>query len=124
MDQNVKTTRQPVVNSLAAAVIASICDEVHDVLTPDGRVIIPYEDELLHVIRDDGTIVHNPQYPDPTCPCHLEQEDTSQHAEAMNEYAADFFSVTTEGNNTGGSSLQRQMTAYIMDRIREVGGTL
>jgi len=81
-----------------------------------ATIEIPYEDDLLHHLEDDGTIIHDPLYPDPYCPCHEEDEQgdtSSDFAFALVSYQHDFFSIALVGNNTGGVCFERQ----IMDRV-------
>lgn len=99
MVQIAQTMRQPI-NRTRASVIE-----------------IPYEDDLIHHLEDDGTISHDPLYPDPECPCHEEgdeQVDTSEIAAAMNSYQRDFYSLSPAGNNTGGTSLDRLVAARVL----------
>ena len=86
--------------------------------TSNGVIEIEYEDgdELIHYVDDTGEILHNPNYPDPDCPCYDddEQDDTSsEFAYAMVSYQHDFYSIAPAGYNTGGTCLERQ----IVDRV-------
>lgn len=118
--RNVETTRQPVDTRVSAAIHA-ICDESHaDFLTDDGRIKILCKDTLIHSIREDGRILHNPNYPDPFCPCHFQNEDdsdTSATADAMTAYTQDFFSLSLAENagvaNTSGTWLERRVAESI-----------
>lgn len=99
MAQVAQTIRQPI-NRTHASVIE-----------------IPYEDDLIHHLEDDGTISHDPLYPDPGCPCHEEdkQGDTSSElAAAMVSYQSDFYSLAPAGNNTGGTWLERRVAERVL----------
>ena len=84
----------------------------------NGVIEIEYEDgdELIHYVDDEGNILHNPNYPDPDCPCYDddEQGDTSEFALTLHAYQSDFFSISLAGNNTGGTWLERQITDRVM----------
>ncbi len=79
---------------------------------------IPYEDDLIHHLEDDGTISHDPAYPDSDCPCHTEEDEqgdtSSELASAMSAYQDDFYSLSPAGNNTGGTSLDRLVAARVL----------
>lgn len=79
---------------------------------------IPYEDDLIHHLEDDGTISHDPAYPDSDCPCHEEEDEqadtSSELAAAMVSYQSDFYSLSPAGNNTGGTSLDRLVAARVL----------
>jgi len=78
---------------------------------------IPYEDDLIHHLEDDGTISHDPLYPDPDCPCYEEDEQgdtSSQLAAAMNAYQHDFYSLSPIGDNTGGTWLERRVAERVL----------
>jgi hypothetical protein len=95
------------------------CQPVNLVSASSGTVEIPYEDgdELIHYVDDTGEILHNPNYPDPDCPCYDddEQGDTSSElAVAMGSYQHDFYSLTPAGYNTGGLWLERRIAERIL----------
>lgn len=94
----VLSTRQPI-NRTRAAVIE-----------------IPYEDDLIHHLDDDGDIIHDPAYPDPDCPCHDDEDQgdtTSDFALALASYCSDFYSIVPAGFNSGGLCLER----HLADRV-------
>ena len=100
-------------------VIGTIRQPINLVSAFSGSVIeIEYEDgdELVHYVDDEGTILHNPNFPDLDCPCYDdddEQGDTSEYAATLHAYQSDFFSIALVGNNMGGVCFERQ----IMDRV-------
>ena len=101
------------------SVVGTIRQPINLVSAFSGSVIeIEYEDgdELIHYVDDEGTILHNPNFPDPDCPCYDdedEQGDTSEFAATLHAYQSDFFSIALVGNNTGGTYLDR----HIADRV-------
>jgi len=89
----------------------------------NGFIEIVYEDgdELIHYVDDEGTVLHNPNYPDPDCPCYsdIEQADTSSDfAVALISYSDDFFSIAPAGHNAGGTWLERQITEHVFYGLR------
>jgi len=85
--------------------------------TYSSVIEIPYEDDLIHHLEDDGTISHDLLYPDPECPCHEEDEqgDTSSElAAAMVSYQHDFYSLALAGNNVGGTWLERRVAERVL----------
>ncbi|GAC1394663.1 MAG: hypothetical protein PVS3B3_27020 [Ktedonobacteraceae bacterium] len=88
-----------------------------DVLSNQIEIEYVDGDELIHFVDDEGTIHHNPNYPDPDCPCYNddEQGDTSSElVMAMGSYQHDFYSITPAGYNTGGSWLERRVAECIL----------
>lgn len=107
-------------------VIGTIYQPINLLPMFNGTIEIPYEDgdELVHYIDDEGTILHNPNYPDPDCPCYndIERGDTSSDfALAMHTYEHDFFSITPAGYNTGGTWLERQIAERVFNGIYRGG---
>ena len=100
------------------SVIGTIRQPINLLSASSGTIEIEYEDgdELVHYIDDDGTILHNPNFPDPDCPCYDddEQGDTSDLASNLHAYQSDFFSIVPAGHNTGGTCLERQVAERVL----------
>lgn len=102
---------------MAKILVTSTRQPVNRLSAWSSPIEIPYEDDLIHHLEDDGTIMHDPLNPDPYCPCHEEEDeqgDTSEFAAAMSSYQRDFYSLSPAGNNTGGTSLDRLVTARVL----------
>lgn len=102
---------------MAKTLVASTRQPVNRLSAWSSPIEIPYEDDLIHHLEDDGTISHDPAYPDSDCPCHEEEDeqaDTSEIAAAMHAYQDEFFSLSPAGNNTGGTSLDRLVAARVL----------
>ncbi len=86
----------------------------------NGVIEIGYEDgdELIHSVDDDGTILHNPNFPDPECPCYDDEDEqgdtTSDYALALSSYCSDFYSIAPAGFNTGGLCLERHVAERVL----------
>lgn len=103
----VPSTRQPIKR------IRSAIEIPYHGYDEDG---FPYQDDLIHHLNDDGDIIHDPAYPDPTCPCHDDEnqgDTSSDYALALASYCSDFYSITPAGFNSGGLCLER----HIADRV-------
>lgn len=101
------------------AVIGTIRQPINLLSASTGVVEIGYEDgdELIHYVDDDGQVLHNPNYPDPECPCYGDDEQgdtTSDYALALTSYCSDFYSIAPAGFNTGGPCLERHVAARVL----------
>lgn len=104
---------------MAQTKVTSTRQPINLLSTSNGVIEIGDEDgdELIHYVDDDGTILHNPNYPDPECPCYDDDEQgdtTSDYALALSSYRADFYSIALDGYNTGGLCVEREIAERVL----------
>ncbi len=105
---------------MVATQVTSTRQPINLLSTSTGVIEIGYEDgdELIHYVDDDGTILHNPNFPDPECPCYDDEDEqgdtTSDYALALRSYCADFYSIAPAGYNTGGLCVERQIAERVL----------
>ncbi len=104
---------------MAQTKVTSTRQPINLLSTSNGVIEIGDEDgdELIHYVDDDGTILHNPNYPDPERPCYDDDEQgdtTSDYALALSSYRADFYSIAPDGYNTGGLCVEREIAERVL----------
>jgi len=105
---------------MVATQVTSTRQPINLLSTSTGVIEIGYEDgdELIHYVDDDGTILHNPNFPDPECPCYDDEDEqgdtTSDYALALSSYRSDFYSIAPAGFNSGGPCLERHIAARVL----------
>lgn len=120
--RNVGTTRQSVDSMRVTNAIHAICHEPLSLIYVD-HINVQCLDTLVHSMNEDGRIIHDPNAPDPLCPCHFHNEDDSDSsatAAAMTSYERDFFSISTAEDagvaNTSGTWLERRVAARVYEQ--------